>query len=110
MRKRWEPVVAAGGVMCARCRKPIHPREKWHLGHDDSGTRWIGPEHAACNLADGGRKRAAQLYGRPAGEASTATPARWSRHWCGGFDDRCPVCRASGVPCTDAEVNTQGGC
>src|SRR4051794_29920553 len=86
----------------------------------------MGPEHASCNVRDGGRRRAAQLYGRPLTEPvpRAARPSTWrdvypptwprdpnpgnlvttwSRHWSGdAFDPRCPACRAAGAACADA--------
>lgn len=66
-RKRWEPMVARGGVMCARqgpkCTgKPIDPGQPWDLGHNDARTEWTGPECVPCNRGAGGSNgRAAQL-------------------------------------------------
>ena len=31
-------------------------RDGLHAGHDDSGTRYDGPQHAACNVSDGARR------------------------------------------------------
>ena len=55
-RKRWARVVAAGGVWCWRCGKPIDPVSRWDLGHVDEEGRGRGlpvrhPEHRACNRA-----------------------------------------------------------
>ena len=57
-RKRWEPIVAAGGVMCARqgpkcIGKPIQPDQPWDLGHSDDRTEWTGPECVPCNRGAG---------------------------------------------------------
>ena len=51
-RKALVPIVAAGGVNCARCGEPIWPEEPWDLGHvDGDKIRYPGPEHRACNRA-----------------------------------------------------------
>ena len=60
----------AGYLVCAQpmCVMPtriIHAGEGWHLGHDDSGTEYIGPTHARCNLVDA----AVRSNGRPASVA-----------------------------------------
>jgi hypothetical protein len=89
--------------VCWRCKQPIGAQEGWHLGHDDFGG-WAGPEHVRCNTVDGGRKRARQLYGRSA-DAKPLVGGGWSRHWAGGFDERCAACFAAGEPCTDATKN-----
>lgn len=31
-------------------------RDGLHAGHDDSGTRYDGPQHNACNVRDGARR------------------------------------------------------
>ena len=46
-----EPLVAGGGVCCARCQEPIERGDPWDLGHSADRTRWTGPEHRACNRA-----------------------------------------------------------
>ena len=41
-----------------------------------------------------------QLAGEPQQRFDPGEPAeRWSRHWYGGFDSRCPECRRTGEPC-----------
>lgn len=144
-RKRLQPDVDAGRAVCWRCGKPIIPGTPWHLGHDDAGRRWMGPEHERCNLQAGGRKgRAIQLAREqdaarraprawetnsqstrrtPLGWESDAsrfpapppgvreipdpdpddTVTRWSRHWGGPANPRCPKCRRIGRGCPDAD-------
>ena len=31
-------------------------RDGLHAGHDDTGTRYVGPQHAACNVRDGAKR------------------------------------------------------
>lgn len=58
VRRFWAPVVAGGGVDCARCGERIAPGTPWDLGHDDTGERlYSGPEHRACNRRAGQAKR-----------------------------------------------------
>jgi hypothetical protein len=55
LRKRWDPVVAEGGVVCAGpngCGQLIRPGERWDLGHLPGGVRH--PQHSRCNRATGG--------------------------------------------------------
>ena len=55
-RARLAPTVAAGGVPCSRCGRPILPGQAWHLDHlDEDRTRYRGPSHALCNVRAGGR-------------------------------------------------------
>ena len=56
-RKRWEPIVATGGVTCWRCLTPIDPDQPWDLGHDDHDrTIYRGPECLRCNRATAARR------------------------------------------------------
>lgn len=56
LRKQWAPTVATGNVACAKCKQPITTSQQWHLGHTDDRAAWTGPEHAACNLSDAGKR------------------------------------------------------
>jgi len=68
--------VAAGGVICWRCRQPIPPASRWELGHNEDGSAYMGPEHFTCNRTHGGRKgRAAQM------RATKARDNGPSRNW-----------------------------
>jgi len=64
LRRRWAPQVAQGVVPCAKCGRLIHPGEEWHLGHTEDRASYTGPEHAVCNMADGGRRGAAVVHQR----------------------------------------------
>ena len=112
-RARWAPDVALGGVRCARCGLPIVPGEPWDLGHDDLGDGPVHPEHRKCNRGTAGRGRAeiaaarAAAVAEPVPEGAAATwsaQPTWSRHWFGGFDERCPDCRARGEACDAAKA------
>ena len=89
----WRPT-------CLTPREPIDPRS-WDLGHVDPdlrhvfGGRW--PEHPRCNRRTVSHLQE-QLNGKPDPEP-TNTVTRWSRHWYGGFNPRCPDCRRTGKPC-----------
>lgn len=64
-RALWHPIVEGGRAVCAEPRcvieeeggsRRIEPGSDWHLSHDPSGKRWIGPSHARCNLAENARR------------------------------------------------------
>lgn len=55
LRKQWAPLVASGLVQCTRCRLLITAGQAWHLDHNDDRTGYLGPSHARCNTAAGGR-------------------------------------------------------
>jgi hypothetical protein len=55
LRARTQKLVDAGKAHCWRCTKLIPPGSKWDLGHDDDDrTKYMGPEHVACNRATTG--------------------------------------------------------
>lgn len=54
VRARLAPLVAAGGVACARCGGLIVPGAPWDLGHTLDRQSYTGPEHRRCNRRDGG--------------------------------------------------------
>ena len=53
LRAGWARKVAGGGVLCARCGRPISPDEPFDLGHVDGGGlfEYQGAEHRRCNRA-----------------------------------------------------------
>lgn len=56
-RERERALVEAGKAICWRCNKPILPGQPWDLGHDDNDrTKYMGPEHRACNRATKGHR------------------------------------------------------
>jgi transcription initiation factor TFIIIB Brf1 subunit/transcription initiation factor TFIIB len=38
--------------VCVMGDRTIHQGERWCAGHDDTGTRYIGPVHHRCNERD----------------------------------------------------------
>lgn len=59
---------------CVMPTRTIRPGEPWALGHDDTGTTYLGPVHKRCNDLDGarrGNRRSRGLPDRP------ATAGRW---------------------------------
>lgn len=50
LRRRWAPVVKAGGVACGRCGHLIAPGTAWDLSHpgDDKSADPV-PWHQRCN-------------------------------------------------------------
>lgn len=73
-REEWGRRIAAGGVVCVRCREPLSSDEPWDLGHDDLLSEIIlGPECRKCNRVSGGKKGMGTL---PA-----ASSQAWSRKW-----------------------------
>lgn len=77
-RKEWEPIVAAGGVICWRCgrvivdgkvpqawRGSVRMVSVWHLGHNDARTGYKGPEHWRCSIVAGARSGARKVNATP---------------------------------------------
>lgn len=61
-RERWRPIVEAGQAQCAElvCLMPsrwLAPDTKWDLAHDRTSGGYLGPAHARCNRAEGGREK-----------------------------------------------------
>lgn len=57
-RAAWAPVVARGDAkchepICLMATRDIIPGSRWHLSHDTTGTRLLGPSHAKCNTSEG---------------------------------------------------------
>ena len=53
---RGEWLVCVQPVCLMRTRN-IAPTDLADVAHDDSGTAILGPAHARCNRADGGKRR-----------------------------------------------------
>ena len=109
LRKSWAPKVRAGKVNCARCGLLIGPGQPWDLGHDDDDrSLYSGPEHRRCNRATLTHAKQdargdVDRFGELPDPEPTNTVERWSRHWYGGFNPRCPDCRRLGSACEAAE-------
>lgn len=89
-RARHEPAVEAGEAFCCEtvCIMPtrwIRPGSPWHLAHTEDRTAWLGPSHAACNLAERNRRvaKAKPRRRRNSGTKSTPRTLAWrtSRQW-----------------------------
>lgn len=57
IRRAYAAVVERGEATCSEpiCLLPsrtIRPGSKWHLSHDITGTRILGPSHVRCNVAE----------------------------------------------------------
>jgi hypothetical protein len=76
-RARWATVLKRDGVVtcaqpiCVMPTRDITTTDEWHLGHNDEGTHYIGPVHAACNVKDAARRASARSHG------TSSTPRRW---------------------------------
>jgi hypothetical protein len=91
LRKMWAPVVAEGGVLCARCGRPIAPGALWDLGHvDGNSSAWSGPEHQRCNRRTSSHRAARDIAAKPKaiptddpgrGVFYAPNGERWSRAW-----------------------------
>lgn len=73
LRERMAKQVRAGGVICWRCGQLIPADADFDLGHDDlDRSRYMGPEHVACNRA---------TKGRPTKPPPIGPPADTTRNW-----------------------------
>lgn len=95
-RKRLTPLVEAGEAYCMQTNPAvpgsapgsgcvmktrwIPPGSKWHVVHDDTGTRTLGPGHEKCNTRDaairGNKARARNTKPKTTKRAPTAN--RWN--------------------------------
>lgn len=67
-RRYWKPIVEAGNAECAEpvCVMPsrwIAPGSEWHVCHDETGTRYIGPGHRDCNVREAAKRARAKQVG-----------------------------------------------
>lgn len=57
-RAKWAKLMAAQGYLvcaqpvCVMGDRTIGKGQAWHAGHDETGTSYIGPVHAECNVKD----------------------------------------------------------
>lgn len=58
--------------ICLMPTRVIRAGQPWHLGHDDSGTVYIGPVCAHCNRVDGAKR------GNQRSRGFVAAPRRWA--------------------------------
>lgn len=75
VRDTWR---TGGEVICRRCGHPIHPEQRFDVGHIDDDAPPIlanlGIEHSRCNRSAGGRKGATitnKLRSLPANEVTS---------------------------------------
>jgi hypothetical protein len=101
LRRRYQRDIDLGYGVCCRCSQPIYAGMEWHLDHAPDGRGYLGPAHKRCNLRAGGLARMRLLDGKPAPEEKPSG-SRWSRHWYGGYDERCRDCRELGEACETA--------
>ncbi len=80
-RAMWTRKVEAGGVVCARCGKPIVPGSPWDLDHTDDRSEYLGPSHSSCNRAKGARAKVARPVEHPAQFRNPEDGRPWSREW-----------------------------
>jgi hypothetical protein len=73
--KREGYLICAAKVCVFESRTITNPngreRDGLHAGHNDAGTAYDGPQHAACNVRDGA------VRGREAQHGRTFKPSRW---------------------------------
>ena len=58
LRAMWQARLDQGErVACPTCGKQVSADPKlWDLGHDDDRSRYLGPQHVACNRATSVRR------------------------------------------------------
>jgi hypothetical protein len=70
----YSPTDPCRQVPCLRPGQPLGPvTRRIHLGHDSTGTRYIGLVHDVCNTSDGARRGAIKV--------NTRRESRRSRDW-----------------------------
>lgn len=74
-RAAYRRAVEAGLAMCWRCGRTLLLGQ-WHVGHDDTGTRIMGPECVSCNLKAAARKGARIANARRNGVGPFIRPVR----------------------------------
>ena len=69
-RDKWRPTVNTGQAHCQEiiCLMPsrwIQPGTPWDLAHDRTNGGYLGPAHARCNRAEGGREKHRRKHRTP---------------------------------------------
>jgi len=64
---------------CLMRSRIITPSMEWAAGHDDTGTRYIGPVHRRCNTSDGARRGAIAKNAKA--KQTRASGSFTSRNW-----------------------------